>query len=212
MNIIKILIFIFYGIVLKLYDDCVDNPNFGKCVGEFYIEQLKSLIIFFLALTGLYEPYYAVIRVILQLIVIKDLDNYFWISYLVCGILICLITLNNLTYDLFTILLLLSQIPISIIDITFFSEDSSYKKYIWRGILGIIYILYLIVAFMMPAYYNEFFVYYCINVVAYGLTMICSRYFMCIKNNEIINNPTKIKKKQTKKPTKKIKSKKDHII
>jgi hypothetical protein len=205
MNIIKILIFIFYGIVLKLYDDCVDNPNFGKCVGEFYIEQLKSLIIFFLALTGLYEPYYVVIAFILQLIVIKDLDNSFWLSYFLCSILICLITFNNLTYDLFTILLLLSQIPIAIIDITFFSEDSSYKKYIWRGILGIIYILYLIVAFMMPAYYNEFFVYYCINVVAYGLTMICSRYFM------YLNNPTKIKK-QTKKLTKKIKSKKEPIM
>ena len=58
---------------------------------------------------------------------------------------------------------------------------------------------------MMPAYYNEFFVYYCINVVAYGLTMICSRYFM------YLNNPTKIKK-QTKKLTKKIKSKKEPIM
>ena len=205
MNIIKILIFIFYGIVLKLYDDCADNPKFGKCVGEFYIEQLKSLIIFFLALTGLYEPYYAVIAFILQLIVINDLDNSFWLSYFLCSILICLIIFNQLTYDLFTILLVVSQIPIAIIDITFFSEDYSYKKYIWRGILGIIYILYLIVAFMMPAYYNEFFVYYCFNVVAYGLTMICSRYFM------YLNNPTKIKK-QTKKLTKKIKSKKEPIM
>ena len=134
MNIIKILIFIFYGIVLKLYDDCADNPKFGKCVGEFYIEQLKSLIIFFLALTGLYEPYYAVIAFILQLIVINDLDNSFWLSYFLCSILICLIIFNQLTYDLFTILLVVSQIPIAIIDITFFSEDYSYKKYIWRGI------------------------------------------------------------------------------
>jgi hypothetical protein len=48
---------------------------------------------------------------------------------------------------------------------------------------------------MVPTYYNEFFVYYCINVLAYGVTMICSRYFMYINNSKKIKkHPIKIKK------------------
>ena len=196
MNIIKIIIFICYGFVLKFYDDCVDNPHFRKYISEFYLEQFKSLIIFFLVFTGIYEPYYAIVKFILLLLVMKDVDNPFWISYLLCSFMLCAIGFHKLTYDFTTILLVASQIPVTLIDITYFSEDSSYKKYIWRSILGIIYSIYLIIAYTLPAYYNEFFVYYCISVLAYGITMICTRIFIYIKTQ-----PTTVKK------TKKIKSK-----
>jgi hypothetical protein len=179
----KILSFIIYGLVIKLYDDIIDNKQFiGKYFNDLHIEILKSLMIFFLILTIVFVPNWSIATLGLTIITINDLDNNFWVSYLICSIIGFIYAFNKLTFDFGTIIGFIILFIVAAIDVVFFSEDFSFNKNIWRLSVFLSFSCSLLLMCINSYFYNECFFYSVICIITYCIVYFFNKQFIKYEN------------------------------
>ena len=130
-----------FGLLLKVYDDVIDNSVYKAYFSQHIITLIKIIMIVILIKISLVNgniPFIILMTMIIHYILAdnKCLDDIFWhLGLIVLGILVLYtFSLSNLKYNLYTIILLVS---ILWADHKLFPEEYSWKKIIGRTIMVI---------------------------------------------------------------------------